>query len=287
MPGRVLKGAVCGAAVAVAAALSGCGAQDAAVLETAFKRDITRADVAMSFDVRMPGDDLRMAFAGPYRSNGEEHLPDLDWRIRVEGVAGHPLEGRLIAADGNAFVRYAGETYEVGRDRVRELERSGADEPTLTATDVRKLMQQARDWFPEGEGHDADLGGERVTRFSGKLDLSAALTDLRALAKRPGMSGVEELKQLSARDIHEVERSVSDPRFIVDVARGDGKLRRIDARMRLTDGGQTGTLRFAMRFRHVDEPVSITAPSSGRPLEELAKKLQDDLGGLPASAPGP
>jgi hypothetical protein len=43
------------------------------------------------------------------------------------------------------------------------------------------------------------------------------LTDLKELAKKPGMSGAEGLKELSNGDIKRIERMVSDPRFTIDV----------------------------------------------------------------------
>ena len=89
-----------------------------------------------------------------------------------------------------------------------------------------------QDWFPQSDTQeDADLDGEPVTRVTGKLDLSAALTDLKELAKRPGMSGAEGLKELSNGDIKRIERMFSDPSFTLDVGRDDGKLRRIVATM--------------------------------------------------------
>ena len=65
-------------------------------------------------------------------------------------------------------------------------------------------MGTMQDWFPQSDAQeDADLEGEPVTRVTGKLDLSAALTDLKELAKKPGMSSAEGLKELSNGDIKE------------------------------------------------------------------------------------
>jgi hypothetical protein len=73
---------------------------------------------------------------------------------------------------------------------------------------------------------------------------------------------------------------VSDPRFTIDVGRSDGKLRRIVASMKIEDGGEEGTIDFSIRFKDVDKPVTIDAPSSGKPIEELGKKLQQEFGGV-------
>ena len=62
--------------------------------------------------------------------------------------------------------------------------------------------------------------------------MSAALKDLKSLAEKGALSNSEELKSLSAADIREIEKLMSDPKFIIDVGRDDGKLRRIVASMK-------------------------------------------------------
>jgi hypothetical protein len=141
-------------------------------------------------------------------------------------------------------------------------------------------MGTMQDWFPESDTQEnADLDGEPVTRVTGKLDLSKALTDLKGLASKPGMSGVEELKQLSGGDIKRIERMVSDPKFTIDVGKSDGKLRRIQASIKVDEKSDSGTLDFSLRFKDVDKPVTINAPSSGKPIEELGQKLGEEFGG--------
>jgi hypothetical protein len=145
-------------------------------------------------------------------------------------------------------------------------------------------MGTMQDWFPQSEAQeDADLDGEPVTRVTGKLDLSKALTDLKELASKPGMSGAEGLKELSNGDIKRIERMVSDPRFTIDVAKSDGKLRRIEASIKFDDRSDKGTVNFSLRLKDVDKPVQIDAPSSGRPIEELGRKLEEEFGGSTAS----
>ena len=78
----------------------------------------------------------------------------------------------------------------------------------------------------------------------------------------------------------------SDPRFTLDVGRDDGKLRRIVATMRMDAEGEKGAMEFSMTFKDVDKPVTIDAPAtgSGKPIEELGKKLEQDFGGATGGA---
>jgi hypothetical protein len=150
----------------------------------------------------------------------------------------------------------------------------------LESADLAQLMSKMQDWFPQSDAQsDASLNGEAVTRITGKLDLSEALKDMQAMAKQPGASGFEGLKQLSGGDLDQIEQMISDPTFTVDVAQSDNKLRRIAARMTIEDeSGEKGTIALSIVLKNVDKPVTITAPESGRPLEELMQKLQQDFG---------
>jgi hypothetical protein len=267
---------VTGAAIA----LSGCGAKEAAVVKGAFEQPIKSANIELTMSVKSSQQTVNMSLAGPYQSNGKDEIPSADLALKLEGVGPKTIEGRLISTGKNAFVEYEGETYEVGADKIAELKKQGANgAPTqLTPADITKLMGTMQDWFPQSDAQEnVDLDGEPVTRVTGKLDLSKALTDLKELAAKPGLSGVEELKQLSSGDIKRIERMVSDPKFTIDVGKNDGKLRRVQASIKVDDNADSGTVDFSLRFKDVDKPVTIDAPSSGKPIEELGQKLEDEF----------
>jgi hypothetical protein len=87
------------------------------------------------------------------------------------------------------------------------------------------------------------------------------------------MSHIKGAEQLSTGDINAIDDSVSDPKFTIDVAKRDGKLRRVEASMKVKDESDSGSMTFALLLTDVDKPVTIDAPSSGRPIEELMRKL--------------
>ncbi len=269
--------AVCATA---AIGFAGCGAQEAEVVKGAFEQGIDSANVTATLDFKSSRGNSSMALEGPFKTNGEGKLPSLDFQVTLGGNGLNGLEGRLISTGKNIFIEYKGETYEVGEDVVAELQRSSSDSDQLSAADIQKLMGTMENWFPQSDTQEeADLDGEPVTRVSGRLDISAALKDLKSLAERGALSGSADLKSLSSADIREVEKLTSDPKFTVDVGREDGKLRRIVASMTITDGADTGTIDLSVRFKDVDKPVTIDAPTSGRPIEELGQVLGGEFGG--------
>ena len=272
-----------------AIALSGCGAKEAAVVKGAFEQDIKSANIQLNLSVKSTQGAMNVSLAGPYQSNGKGEIPSADLALKVEGAAPKTIEGRITSTGKNAFIEYEGETYEVGADKIAELKQQGATGAPnqLTPADIQKLMGTMQDWFPESDAQEnADLDGEPVTRVTGKLDLAKALTDLKELAAKPGMSGAEEFKRLSGGDIKRIERMVSDPKFTIDVGKSDGKLRRIEASIKVDDKTDQGTIDFSLRFKDVDKPVTIDAPSSGKPIEQLGQKLSEEFGGGADAAGG-
>ena len=265
-------------ASAAAVAFSGCGAEEASVVKSAFSKKIDSANVAINLSMTTDqGQGTTISLAGPYKSNGEGKLPSADLKLNLTGVGSQPLRAELFSTGDNAFVVYGGQTYEVGQKNVAKLQLGGGGP---SATDMSKLMSRMQDWFPQTDTQqDVTAGGEPVTRLSGKLDLSAALKDLKQMAKEPGVSGFEGLKQLSNGDLKQLDKAVSDPRFAIDVAKSDGKLRRILASMNVNSEGQKGTVKFSVTFSDVDKPVTINAPSSGKPIDQLFKKLGQAFGG--------
>jgi len=257
--------------VGAAIALTGCGAKEAAVVKSAFQKDIKSANVDLQIGVKSPQGTVNISVTGPYKSNGEGKLPSAELAFKVDGTP-EPIEGKLISTGKNAFVVYQGETYEVGEQAIAQMQKQGQSEQMSTA-DLSKMMATMSDWFPESDATDADLGGEPVDRVTGELDVSKALKDIKSLAEKSGGADAKALKELSSRDINEIDRAISDPKFAIDVAKSDGMLRRVEASMSMKDGGENGSLTFALMLTDVDKPVTINAPSSGRPIQELIQKL--------------
>lgn len=277
MGGRRVLGAVFATA---AIGLTGCGAQEAEVVKGAFDQGIDSANVTATLDFKSSEGNSSMALEGPFKSNGEGKMPSFDFQVGLDGQGLNGVEGRLISSGKNMFVEYKGETYEVGEDVIAQAQREDKDAGGPTAADIQALMGTMQNWFPRSDTQeDADLDGEPVTRVSGTLDVSAALKDLKSLAQKGALSNSEELKRLSAADIREIEKLMSDPKFIIDVGRDDGKLRRIVASMKFSSGGDGGTVSLSVRFKAVDKPVTIDAPTSGKPIEELGEVLGEEFGG--------
>jgi hypothetical protein len=254
--------------------LGACSQREASIVDEAFKTPIKSAQVIahMTLDGK-PVIDLR----GPMQTNGPGELESFDWRIKAMGG----LEGRVISSGKNVFVTYKGVTYEVGADKIAKLQReqrSGDDVNSLQELQDRFGID-LKSWFPDtSTNEDAQAAGVPTTRVSGKLDVDRAVDDIAKMLKRPAVRAqLGAPKGVSAQALDQLKQAVGDARFSLDVGRDDHKLRQITVAVRIEDSGKAHRLGFLLEFRDVDKPVSIDAPSSGRPIEELLKKL--DAGG--------
>jgi hypothetical protein len=137
--------------------------------------------------------------------------------------------------------------------------------------DAQRLGLDLKSWFPQTSvKENARAAGVDTTRVSGRLDIDKALRDFAKLLQRPEFKAQMHGQQISESQIRALGAMVSDPRFTLDVGRQDGKLRQITANARIK--GQ-GKLTFLLVLRDVDKPVTIDAPSSGRPIQELLQKI--------------
>ena len=284
MPRRTLRTTI-GALVATAATLVaiGCGGQEAQVVQSAFDHPIESATISMGISAQTPAGGVTMSLTGPYKSNGKEQLPDADLTFAMQGMIPQPVQARIITTKDDAFVVYDGVTYEVGKDKIAQLKAQGKAKGGTQATpDVASLMRQMKDWFPDTSTQsDAELDGEKVTRVNGRMDLSKALKGFMDIAKQSSAADPQAAKALQATpDMAQVEKFLDDPRFTLDVAKSDGTLRRVAAETHLKGMPGGGKIAFSIQFKDVGKPVTIQAPASGRPIEELGQKLGTLMPGL-------
>ena len=133
-------------------------------------------------------------------------------------------------------------------------------------------MGTMSDWFPETDAQTPNSAASPSTASPASSTSRRRSRTSRPSPRSPALRR-QGPQQLSTGDINEIEDSVSDPKFTIDVAKSDGKLRRIEASMNVKDGSDSASMTFALMLTDVEKPVTINAPSSGRPIQELMQKL--------------
>ena len=270
---------VCALAAAIASLLVACGGREADVVDRALSTPIRSAQLGFTVDIGVSGGPaMRMSLDGPFRDNGDGRLPSFDWRVRVEGP-GQAFAARALSDGRNAFVQYGGETYEVGEERIAELVRmqrqqGGQGGEVEDLDDLERLGVDLTEWFPQSETDESsEVAGVPTTRVTGRLDVEAALRDVRELLRRPEIAGSLGGASIPEAMFDQVAKAISDPTFVLEAGEEDGKLRALSASLRVREGGQSATVRLGVTLRDVDAPVQIRLPRTGRPIDELLERF--------------
>lgn len=277
------------ALVAVAAGAAACGSAERRIIDRALAAPVRDADVALRIAFTAAGTDLlRLSVDGPFHDNGPDELPSFDFRVRLSYTllgATRGLAMRVISTGRNVMVRRAGETYQVGEERVARLMRRGGhrrEAPEIAGlADLERLGIDLNAWFPDSRivGQE-QLRGEAVTHVAGRLDLSAALENLAGVLE--GNTLRAERFALAPELIGRIDALLGDPQLDLYTADADGSLRRLAGSVRVTVPGlpflADGRLSGTLDLRNVGERNTIRARSSGRPIEELLQGLTVELG---------
>ena len=183
--------AICAFALAVPAAVAGCGGDDASsdvdpqtVLDETFNNDeqVSSGDLSISFDGSAEGDQggsVEASLSGPFQGDPENPnaIPQLDWTGSVSGEgAGQSVsfEGGVVITEDNAFVEYGGGAYELGTEtftQFKELAETAAAQQTESTEG-----QSFSELFTQG--CEAQLEAQGGDTTACQIDFQSWLADL-------------------------------------------------------------------------------------------------------------
>ena len=244
------------ALIALASAFTACGGGGSdspqTVVDEATLQGIESGDAEISLDLGIKGEksgDVEVSLSGPFQSESEAELPELDLQATVKGS----VDGEDIIYHGYADISIAVST----SDFIENLK----------------------------EGGSAEVGDTSTTKVSGDLNASAALDTISELIEDPACS--EQLKAASPLPSpaeldaakSTVKDSVKDAH--VDLYVGDDHIvRKISARATIeppagsdNKGVKSVDVDLEMEFTGVNEEQAISAPKSSKPLSDLFLKL--------------
>jgi predicted heme/steroid binding protein len=292
------------ALIALASALSACGGgggsdDPQAIVDQATLQGVEsgKIDLALALSIEgEKGGDVDVALSGPFQSEDDAELPELDLSFATKGsLGGERLDreaGITLLPGNKAYVAYEGTEYEVDSTTfnfVKSMLRrqgSGQDQSSDVAAcqkaasgiELDKLVENLKD-----EG-DVEVGGTSTTKLSGDLNPGGAVEafgqivddptcneQLRATGQLPPAAELDKAKgtvQDSLKSAH-VDLYVGDDDIVRRIAAkatveppkgSDGAAKRIDLDLDLTLTG-------------VNEEQTISAPSGAKPLSSLFLKL--------------
>jgi hypothetical protein len=243
---------------------------------------------------------IELGISGPFQSAGAERIPrfDLAFDVRAQGQS---FDAGLTSTSDRLFVRFGGTSYEVPAQLLDELEESwrSQDEGSGQEMSLEGLGLDPMSWLedPTVEGTET-VGGTETEHISADLDVSALLDDVDTLLAEiderglSGAGGPQVPSRLPADTRRQIEDAVRSGTVDVWTGSEDHTLRRLSVALEIEppedagDGPSSLDLSLTIELSDLNEPQTIEAPATTRPLDELLGQFQGLLGGALGGADG-
>ena len=287
---------------ACCAALSACGGGSdnaSTLLKQTFsgphkvasgKLDIVlTVDPAGSTTLKNP---ITLSFSGPFQSLGTSKIPESNFNVSLTSGSGSGSVG-ILSTGSAGFVTFQGQSYQLPQSAFQKLESSFsgiASSPGSSGQSnvLSRLGIQPLHWLqdPTVVGSET-VGGANTTHIRATINVAALLTDLNTFLSKAsslGVSGASSFPHgLSSASRERIASTVRNPRFDVWTGTTDKTVRRLQVGLTLPVTGQVSTLLgglrtadigLSMEYANLNQPQSITAPTSVRPYSEFQTRLR-------------
>ena len=243
-----------------------------------------RVDVNGDPSVRGP---ITARISGPFQSAGKDELPQFDMALDAS-AQGQGFRAGLTSTSDRLFVNFGGTAYEVPaelldqlKDSYRRSQQQGSGQMSL-----RSLGLDPMSWLqdPTVEGTET-IDGVETDHISSDLDVSALLDDVDKILARVSdqtlPTGQQIPDRISDSDRQQIEEAIK--RAEIDVWSGteDHTFRKLTLALDVDIPRESTTLAILLTIELTDlnQPQTIEAPATTRPLDELLGQLQGFLGG--------
>lgn len=295
----------------IALTLAACGGDDSggggsgssADAETLLRQTFTgtheirsgRADVQLRIvadgdpTIRGP---IEVGISGPFQSEGADDVPQFDIALDVN-AQGQSFDAGLTSTSDRLFVRFSGTAYEVPayvldqlKDSFRRSQQDSSQKMSLESLGIDPMS-----WLedPTVEGTET-VGGTETDHITAQLDVGALLADVDDLLREineqglAGATGQPIPNGLPSDTRSQIEDAVKDAAVDVWTGSEDHTLRRLSLALTVeppesADGPRSLDLSLTIELTDLNEPQTIEAPATTRPLNELLDQFQGLFGG--------
>lgn len=292
----------------VALVLAACGGSDggsgsggsSADAETLLRQTFTgthdirsgKADIQLRVDVS--GDDsirgpITASISGPFQSAGSGELPKFDMSLDAH-AQGQGFRAGLTSTSDQLFVNFGGTSYEVPAqllDQLKDSYRRSQQEGSDQQMSLKSLGLDPLSWLqdPTVEGTET-IGGVETDHISSQVDVNALLDDVdKILARVSAQGGLPTGQQIPSKippgDRSQIEDAVKSASIDVWSGTDDHTLRKLTLALSVDVPRESTSLDLSLSIELTDlnQPQSIEAPTTTRPLQELLGQVQGLLGG--------
>ncbi len=308
------------AAILAAALLVACGSDDKSpssaegILKDTFGPGKSirsgKLDLAVTFNATgLAGlnQPLKLAFSGPFQSQGGKTLPAFDFSADL-GLSGTSLKAGTISTGKKGYLSFQGTPYELTPELYKSLKdgygQSTNDNKDNSGPSFGSLGIDPVRWLkaPKIVGPEK-IGDADTTHVTATVDVPKLLVDVNTLLKKAGKVGGaagqaagQVPSNLTEKQRKLIADSVKAASFDVWAGKQDGILRKLDikvgfdvpaaSRADAPGGLKTGSLQIGVTINELNKKQTIDTPKSARPFSELQGALGQLLGGVVPGASG-
>jgi len=293
----------------VACVLSACGSSgggggsnDAkALLKQTFtgthKIDSGKADVQLSVDSQGGSSPLsgsfKLAVTGPFQRAGSGKIPQFDLAVNI-GAQGQTIQAGLTSTSDQLYVDFGGTAYQVPANVVSKLQKGFQQSQRKSATSAGKLNLAGLGLDPMSWLSDASVsgretvGGVATEHITAKLNVNALLDDVEKILaqiskQRLAPSGAGNVPtSIPANVRKQIQDAVKSATIDVWTGADDKTLRKLALALDVQPSSGSvkhASVAFSLTLSDLNQPQTIKAPASPRPLSELLGQLSGLFGG--------
>ena len=240
---------------------------------------------------------ITLSFGGPFQSRGSGKLPASDFTIRF---AAQGKSGAIsILSTGTAgYVTLQGTSFQKLESSFSQLTSSSGG--SSGSGDLSKLGIDPLRWLvnPSVVGSE-NVGGAQTTHIRASVNVAALLGDLDTFlhkASSLGVSGARSIPtSIPAATRNRIASEVKNPTLDVWTGNNDKTLRKLSVNLTVPVSGQVSTelgglsstgIGLSLQYANLNQPQTITAPTTVQPFSEFQTELQAFLQQVEGSLAG-
>jgi hypothetical protein len=254
---------------------------------------------------------ITLSFGGPFASLGKGKLPKSDFNVGISAL-GHTGSLGILSTGSTGYVTLQGTSYQLPASTFQQLESSFSSITSSSgggsgSNTLSKLGIDPLNWLtnPTVVGNE-NVAGTSTTHIKAGINVPALLSDLNTFLGKAASLGVSSGAKLptsiSPSTQSRIASEVRQPRVDVWTGSSDKTLRKLLVSLAVPVSGSLSTLlgglstaqiSLSMQYADLNQPQTISAPSSVAPfsqfqakLRTLVSALQSTLGSAVAGAAG-
>jgi hypothetical protein len=248
---------------------------------------------------------ITLSFGGPFQTRGAGKLPESNFTVSVSAQGRNASLG-ILSTGTSGYVTLQGTSYQMPQATFQKLESSFAQLASGAGTSqgsgtLAKLGIRPLQWLthPTTVGTEK-VGGAQTTHIHAGINVPALLNDLNTFVERASsasnVSGASQLKSgIPPATRQKIAAAIRNPSFDVWTGTSDKTIRRLTIALTLPITGNLSTqlggvksadIGLTMQYSDLNQPQTITAPTTVRPYSEFQSKVSAFIQGLQGAAAG-